>query len=352
MDIRKLGIVAKNACTKAADAVKSKTVPFVKLHKIALSVVSAVTVMVMLMSVMMIKRNDVKVYINGGLVFETVTFESDSEKWLELSGVEVAPIDEVSVKDTDIYIKKGFYVTVTADGVDTTVAMTEGRVSDALANAGVTVNEGDIVAPEIDAFLKADMKISVSRVKTETVTETETVKHTTKKVKTNDLYEGETKVETEGENGKIEYTYSVTYTDGKETSRKLVSKKTVKEAVEEVVLVGTKVKSSFKKTSSTPTSYKKVIAMKASAYTYGEDGGNYTATGVKCRYGIVAVDPDVIPLGTKLYIESADGKYIYGEAVAGDTGGSIKGNKIDLFVNSKAECSRFGRRNVNVYIIG
>ena len=92
--------------------------------------------------------------------------------------------------------------------------------------------------------------------------------------------------------------------------------------------------------------------MRASAYTYGNDGGNYTCLGEPTRRGVVAVDPSVIPLGTRLYIESEDGKYIYGEAVAGDTGGAIKGNKIDLFVESARECRAFGRRNVTVYILG
>ena len=91
--------------------------------------------------------------------------------------------------------------------------------------------------------------------------------------------------------------------------------------------------------------------MRASAYTYGEDGGNVTATGIRPYKGIVAVDPRVIPLGTKLYIETADGSYVYGTAVAADTGSAIKGNKIDLFLESESACNRFGRRTVNVYVL-
>jgi len=67
--------------------------------------------------------------------------------------------------------------------------------------------------------------------------------------------------------------------------------------------------------------------------------------------GVVAVDPKVIPLGTKLYIESPDGSYVYGCAVAGDTGGAIKGNRIDLFMDTYSECMQFGRRTMNVYIL-
>ena len=72
---------------------------------------------------------------------------------------------------------------------------------------------------------------------------------------------------------------------------------------------------------------------------------------MKAGPGVVAVDPRVIPLGTKLYIESMDGWPDYGYAVAGDTGGAIKGNKIDLFYHSSKTVRQFGRRNVRVKIL-
>ncbi|WP_081328686.1 3D domain-containing protein [Neomoorella thermoacetica] len=87
--------------------------------------------------------------------------------------------------------------------------------------------------------------------------------------------------------------------------------------------------------------------MLATAYTASSEEGTAdgrTATGIKVRRGVVAVDPKVIPLGTKLYIEG------YGEAIAADTGGAIKGNKIDLFMDSKQEALRWGRRWVLVTI--
>ena len=67
--------------------------------------------------------------------------------------------------------------------------------------------------------------------------------------------------------------------------------------------------------------------------------------------GVVGVDPGVIPLGTRVYVETADGQYIYGTAVAADTGGAIKGNKIDICVDTSSEAYAFGRRTVNVYIL-
>ena len=94
--------------------------------------------------------------------------------------------------------------------------------------------------------------------------------------------------------------------------------------------------------------YSKVLVMNATSYTDDpSENGGYSTTrlGTPLRYGVVAVDPSVIPLGTKLYIEG------YGYAVAEDTGGAIKGNKIDLCFTDKAQANAFGRRNVKVYIL-
>lgn len=88
-----------------------------------------------------------------------------------------------------------------------------------------------------------------------------------------------------------------------------------------------------------------VMTMSATAYHPNDGGGNgITATGTKAGYGTVAVDPSVIPLGSKLYIPQ------YGEAIAADTGGAIVGHKIDLCMESYEECYQFGRRDVQVFI--
>ena len=103
--------------------------------------------------------------------------------------------------------------------------------------------------------------------------------------------------------------------------------------------------------------YKKAITMTATAYDPTLNGtipaSQKTAYGLVCQYGVVAVDPKVIPLGTKLYIESSDGgaSWVYGYCIAGDTGGAIKGNKVDLCFSTPEECRRFGRKTATVYIL-
>lgn len=100
-----------------------------------------------------------------------------------------------------------------------------------------------------------------------------------------------------------------------------------------------------------PVSYKKVITGKATAYSYS--AGSLTATGRKVRPGYIAVNPKQIPYGTKMFIRSSDGKYIYGYASAEDTGGFVKGGKIiaDLFFKTDSACYNFGVRNIEIYIL-
>lgn len=92
--------------------------------------------------------------------------------------------------------------------------------------------------------------------------------------------------------------------------------------------------------------YVAVMTMEATAYlpTDGSAEG-LTAMGIPATYGVVAVDPRIIPLGSRVYIPG------YGEAIAADTGGAIRGYKIDLCMESYSECMNFGRRNVTVYLL-
>ena len=95
-----------------------------------------------------------------------------------------------------------------------------------------------------------------------------------------------------------------------------------------------------------PSRYRRALTMEATAYSSEDPGcGLYTARGSRVTKGLVAVDPNVIPLGTRLYISG------YGPAIADDTGGAIKGQVIDLAFNSRNEALQFGCRQVTVYIL-
>ena len=128
-------------------------------------------------------------------------------------------------------------------------------------------------------------------------------------------------------------TYEITYIDGVESERKEISRETVTAAVDKVILNGTKISFNGK-------SYSRKLVVKAYSYT----GGGRTAMGTRARVGEIAVDPRVIPLGSKVYIEGV------GARIAEDTGGNIKGNTLDIYMNSVAECRKWGARTVTIYI--
>lgn len=113
------------------------------------------------------------------------------------------------------------------------------------------------------------------------------------------------------------------------------------------------VKTSRGSSGSEPGRYKKVIDIVATAYAPGphDNGkwGSLTHIGTQVRPGIIAVDPSVIPLGSRVYIKYPDGHGVY--ATAEDTGGAIKGNRIDIAMWSVAEAYDFGIQNVKVYVV-
>ena len=152
---------------------------------------------------------------------------------------------------------------------------------------------------------------------------------------------GTKKVEKEGVKGKDLVTYENITRPGREQKIEL-DRRRVAEPVNEIVRQG------VAQSILTPdgyVKYKKVIYGEATAYTWGGGATGHTSVGLWPKRGIVAVDPRVIPYYTKLYIPG------YGMAIAGDTGGAIVGTRIDLFMDSLSECFRWGRRNVEIYIL-
>ena len=97
--------------------------------------------------------------------------------------------------------------------------------------------------------------------------------------------------------------------------------------------------------------FKDKIEVSATAYTTEGQDFKITYSGATARYGIIAVDPRVIPLGTEMFVVGTSGMWTYGYCIAGDIGGFIKGNRIDLFYNTENECKNFGRRGAIVYIL-
>ena len=167
-----------------------------------------------------------------------------------------------------------------------------------------------------------------------------------------------------GKTGLSRQSCRVTYIDGEKTQTEVIWEELLEAPVSQVVAVGTG--ESPEEERAFPlfgdnciiTEEGQVLKFshqgqfQATADTAGEPGvDGITATGTQARVGAIAVDPKVIPYGTKMFILSEDGKYIYGEATAEDCGGLIKGNRIDLYFDTLQECYTFGVRMCQVYFL-
>ena len=189
----------------------------------------------------------------------------------------------------------------------------------------------------------------------EEITETVAVGFNTIKRVNYELQAGSTSVVREGENGEKTISYKVKYENGKEVSREVVSEVVTKAPVDKIVEYGNTKTETQPQEAKKSFSYKYYIDCKATAYDLSpeENGGfgGQTATGVPLDKGVIAVDPRVIPLGTRVYIEAIDGSWSYGYAVAADTGGAIKGKRVDLCYRTRSECIQFGVRPCRVYVL-
>lgn len=222
----------------------------------------------------------------------------------------------------------------------------------------IKLDDDDIVIPDMKEELKSEGKISIIKVETKVEEKTVEAPFKTIKKKNKNLNHNQSKILVKGVNGINKVISKNYYAGGKIIKEEIIHVETVVKAIDQVFEEGTK--DIFVNNRGSFTS-RKAIKMMATAYEAGprstgkrpgDKGYGITASGARAKRGTVAVDPRVIPLGTKLYVKSlTPGVPDYGYAIAQDTGGAIKGNRIDLFMNTVWECMQFGRRPVMVYIL-
>src|SRR5699024_6969766 len=243
----------------------------------------------------------------------------------------------------------------------------------------ISYEKKDKIKPGLKKKVKEDMEISITKVKKEEEKEEESIPFETEEEEDSSLEKGKTETKQEGKEGTVVKTYEVTYENGKEKYEKVVE-----EEQNEIIAVGTKEEpkpepkkekkseeksgtkseekseqkaeptkssadSSDDSSSSESSSGGKEMTMEATAYGPDCSGcSGVSATGMNLKDSsakVIAVDPSVIPLGSRIWVEG------YGEAVAGDTGGAIKGNRIDVLYPSESEAGSWGRKSVNVKVL-
>lgn len=261
--------------------------------------------------------------------------------------------DEIADGDT-LEIKQGKKIKINADGITKSTLTSRTTVAEALHENGIKIGDNDWATPGFEEKITDGTEITLYRITVREETVTEAFPGPVENRTDDSMYSDEQKL-IKGEDGQKEVSYKIMYNGSEEVYREVLSENVIKEPGVSVIVTGTKTRMSATKQGKTFT-YSKKITVNATAYdTSPEENGGYltTATGMKLGYGMVAVDPRVIPLGSRLYVESVDegGSWTYGYCIAGDTGGAIKGNRIDLCYNTKGECMQFGRRKATVYVL-
>lgn len=278
----------------------------------------------------------------------TVTFKSNKTDTVELltlggfeEGTYVLDGSEKNGNKINIKIINTFPVYVTLNEETTEVTFAKGTVKDVITLAGITLDKHDIVNLPLDSAVNDTQYIDIVDVdyKTETYTDKKTNTIVTCQRK---LVNGNV-VETE-----ILSTKSAYVTEKQPSNKEAQAvTNTASVGAMSTLMPSTPIELDA---NNVPVNYKKHITVTATAYTYT---GNNCSTGVAPQPGYIAVNPNFIPYGTKMFIKSSDGKYMYGYAVAADTGGFTKKYpyNVDLFMTSEAQCVAFGRRSVEIYIL-
>ena len=235
-------------------------------------------------------------------------------------------------------------VVLIVDGQEIEVNSYQPDVQGVLDENKIEYDSNYVISEDLDASLEDGMKIEVKQVEKKTIIETEEIPYDTVVKKDKSLLKGETRVSQKGKKGVKELVYEVVYEDGQPISKILLEENIVTKAKNKIIKKGTKEKekTESKKKSTSKNSLGKKITVSATAYS----GDGITATGTVPRWGTIAVDPTIIPYGTKVYIPQFDEYFI-----AEDCGGGIKGNKIDIFMNSESQCDNWGKRSIDIYIV-
>lgn len=330
----------------------------------------ALPLFLLLLSQTVFARNTY-VITDGDTVLVHTSAATDPAAVLNEAGLALGEDDtyttQTGIGVSEITVNRSQTVTVENCGQVLTVSDVSGTVGELLQQLDIAVGGNVAVSVPLEMELADDLVITISETVRTTETYTTSIPYETVYCTDDSIPEGTQVVMTTGVDGQLLCNANVVYVDGQETSRTVMEQTVVSHPVNEVIAVGTggatvseylmQLPVISDGTITLPTgevlTYTGTFQAKASAYTHTDAGCDFiTATGTTVRIGTVAVDPTVIPYGTRMFIVSNDGMYIYGIATAEDCGSAIKENRIDLYFPTHDECIQFGRRDCTIYFLG
>jgi len=261
---------------------------------------------------------------------------------------EVLPRPKTKLRNNlKVNVKLALSVTFIDGGKEQKLWSTSTTVADFLVQQGIKLNQLDRVEPKPEQSLTNNGVINVIRVEKVTDVVEEPVGFAVVTKQDANLEQGKEQTVQEGQEGLAKRTYEIVYENGKEIVRNLINETMLKNKIDKVVAVGTM---SLAQQISRGAGSGREMYVTSTAYTASCNGcSGTTKIGINLRTNpnakVIAVDPSIIPLGTKVYVEG------YGYAIAADTGSAIKGYKIDIFIPTQAEAYRWGVRKVKIRIL-
>ena len=309
------------------------------------------------------------VITDGDQVRVYTTFSTDPADVLDEAGVMLGEDDIYTTQPGDgvseITVQRLQSITLNYCG-ETMQVSSYGETLEMLLNRlNLSVGAEYVTSTVLDAVTFDGMEVKIDRVINMEQSYTVEVPFEEIEVYDPKLPEGERKVVQEGVVGHMTKTAQVSYLNSQETDHSVVSETMIQEPVNRIIAVGTG-EQYKEKDSKMPAigngvivtadgevlTYKRTDQFRTTAYSHMDAGcDRITATGTTVRIGSVAVDPTVVPYGTRMFIICNDGSYIYGIATAEDCGGGVKGKEIDLYMPTRSECFQYGVRYCTVYFL-
>lgn len=309
------------------------------------------------------------VITDGDQVIVHTTYASDPAMALDEAGVDAEPDEYYTTQSEDgvydITVRRDDSVAVNFCGEPMDILIEDDTVGALLERAGIPTGEGYVISCDLSAEPVDGMTITVDHIVINEETYTVETPFNTYTVSDPNMPEGEERIVCEGSVGQSLYTADVEYHNAVEVSRTVKSVEEICPLQAQIIAVGT---GEFTEEntnipligedvivlpSGEVLTYYKKDTFQATAYTqYDEGCSNTTATMTPVKWGVVAVDPRVIPYGTRMFIVNKNGSFAYGLATAEDCGGGIKGKRLDLYMPTLSQAFNYGRKDVTVYFLG